>query len=317
MRRYGALRSALDCSLLQAFVRVADMGNTSAAARALSLAQSAVSTQMSMLSRVAGAPLLERSHGRWELTHSGAVFYRRAREILNLVDLLERELADAADRISGHLVVASTRTISDTILAPIVAGFAAAHPDIRLDIVPGDRRDAEMRLAGGEVDAALVALPIAGKGVNADVFERDDLVLVVPASHHLANRDAIAFDECASEAFVVFARGSGVRALLEERLGERFDALDVRLELSSNDALLRCVEAGIGATFLPQRVAAKWVASAPIALVRIADVDLVRELALAFPETGTHSLALATFRDWLMDTFRTSTSESRAIANSQ
>jgi DNA-binding transcriptional LysR family regulator len=293
------------------------MGNTSAAARSLSLAQSAVSTQMSLLSRVAGAPLLERCRGRWELTHSGAVFYRRAREILNLIDLLERELADAADRISGHLVVASTRTISDTILASIVAGFADAHADIRLNIVPGDRHDAEMRLAAGEVDAALVALPISGKDVNADVFERDDLVLVVPANHHLASREAIAFDECASEAFVVFGRGSGVRALLEERLAERFDGLDVRLELESNDALLRCVEAGIGATFLPQRVAAKWVCSAPIALVRITDVDLSRELALAVPQGRAHSLALATFRAWLMNAFGTSTSEPRAIDNSQ
>jgi len=303
MKRYGALRQHLDCALLWAFVRVADTGNISAAARSLSLAQSALSTQMSTLSRVSGVPLLERAHGRWELTHAGAAFYRRAKEILNLVDLLERELADAADRVSGHLHVASTRTISDTILASIVAGFRAAQPDVRLDVLTGDRHDAEMYLVGGEVDAALVALPITAKGIATEVFERDELVLVVPDRHRLAESDTIAFEECASEAFIMFAPGSGVRALLDERLGERFDALDVRLELSSNDALVRCVEAEIGVTFLPERVAAKWAETAAIRAVRVADVDLGRDLALAFPENRANSVALESFRAWLLSTF--------------
>lgn len=101
----------------------------------------------------------------------------------------------------------------------------------------------------------------------------------------------------------MFARGSGVRALLEEQLGEHFDALDIRVELSSNDALLRCVEAGIGATFLPYRVAAKWVDTAPIGIVHMSDVDLARDLAVAFPESRTHSIALEAFRAWLLSAF--------------
>jgi DNA-binding transcriptional LysR family regulator len=75
-----------------------------------------------------------------------------------------------------------------------------------------------------------------------------------------------------------------VRAILEERLGERYDALDVRLELAS-DALMRCVEEGMGITFLPERVAEKWVRSEPIATVGIADLDLTRELAFVVAES--------------------------------
>ncbi len=115
------MRNILDCSLLEIFVRVADLGNISAAARSLFIAQSAVSTQMTLLSRMAGTPLLERVHGRWQKTAAGAIFYAKARELLTIVDGLERALSGASGRVAGHLVISSTRTISDTILAPIVS----------------------------------------------------------------------------------------------------------------------------------------------------------------------------------------------------
>jgi DNA-binding transcriptional LysR family regulator len=89
-----------------------------------------------------------------------------------------------------------------------------------------------------------------------------------------------------------------VRAILEEPLGARYDALDVRLELAS-DALMRCVEEGMGITFLPERVAEKWVRSEPIATVGIADLDLTRELAFVVAESRARSNALVTFDAWL------------------
>lgn len=301
MKRVSALPSVIDCAVLSTFVRVVDTGNISAAARSLFLAQSAVSTQMSVLARAAGAPLLERVHGRWQVTASGAIFYRRAMEILHLTEQLQRELADVSE--FGHLTIASTRTITDTILAEIVAGFNGAHPETRLDIVSGDREDAQRRLAGDEVDAALVALPITGKGFRIDVFAEDRLVLVVPKAHPLATVGTSDFANFANEPFVIFDRGSGVRALLEERLGERFAMLDVRLELSSNDALIRCVEAGLGITLLPERVAAKWATVAPISLVAVGDVDLGRELALIIPDSRAKLEALTTFETWLKRRF--------------
>ncbi|GAC1313126.1 MAG: selenium metabolism-associated LysR family transcriptional regulator [Vulcanimicrobiaceae bacterium] len=301
MKRASALPAVIDCAILSSFVRVVETGNISAAARSLFLAQSAVSTQMAVLSRAAGAPLLERVHGRWQVTASGTIFYRRATEILRLIEQMQRELADVSE--FGHLTLASTRTITDTILAEIVADFKIAHPEIRLDVLSGNREDAQRRLVGDEVDAALVALPIGGKGYRIDVFAEDRLVLVVPNAHPLAASDSTDFESFASEPFVTFERGSGVRALLEERLGERFATLDVRLELSSNDALVRCVEVGLGLTLLPERVALKWSTVSPIALVAVADVDLRRELALVIPENRAKIEALVTFESWLRRRF--------------
>jgi DNA-binding transcriptional LysR family regulator len=301
MKRRDALSSVLDCKILAAFVRVVDTGNISAAARSLFLAQSAVSTQMSVLSRAAGVPLLERTHGRWQVTASGAVFYRRAVEILRTVELLQRELTDVSE--FGHVTIGSTRTITDTILPSIVAEFSADHPEIRLEIVSGDREDIQQRLANDDIDAALAALPVQIKNVRLQVFDRDRLVLLLPRAHCLAARPSLTFEEIAAEPFVVFDRGSGVRALLEERLGDRFAALDVRFELTSNDALVRFVAAGLGLTFLPERAAETWARVLPIVPKVVTDVDLERELAFVVPDNRVKSDALAAFERWMNKRF--------------
>lgn len=290
--------------LLQTFVRVAEMGNISAAARSLFLAQSAVSAQISILSRAAGVTLLERTHGRWTLTAPGLVFYNRARELLLITDQLEHDLADTAGTVAGHLVLASTRTISDTILPRIISQFTRAHPSIRLVIIAGNRHDAEMRLAADEVDAALVALPIGSKGLRVEPFGQDTLVAVLPESHRLAAASSVAWADLAGEPCVIFERGSGVRSLLEERLGESFLALNITFELASNDGLLLSVEEKLGITFLPERVVARWQRSSSIVGVRVSDVDLTRVLAFVVRNGKQASSALIAFEQWIRDDFQ-------------
>lgn len=297
--RLASFASGLSFTLLRTFVRVVETGNISAAARSLYSAQSAVSAQIAALNRLVGSPLLERVNNRWEPTTSGAIFYKRASELLLLLDQTQRDLVDVTARASGHLVLASTRTITDAILADMLHAFAGTHPDIRIEVRAGNREDAERWIAGDEVDLALVALPLGIKGLEIHPFATDELVAVVPHDHVYAGREAITLDEVEAVPCVTFEKGSGVRALLEERFGGRFADLDIRMELNSNDALLSCVERGIGMTFLPRRTAERWTRCGAIAMVPISGVDLRRELALVIRKERSRSSAACAFIAWL------------------
>lgn len=81
--------------------------------------------------------------------------------------------------------------------------------------------------------------------------------LPVPADHRLAHAGSVPFEQIAAEPFVLFEEGSGVRALVEERVVGH-PALDVRLVLPSNDGLVACVESRIGLAFIPLRCALGW-----------------------------------------------------------
>lgn len=297
--RLTGAAASLNCSLLKTYVRVVDTGNISAAARSLYVAQSAISAQVATLNRLAGTLLLERVSGRWRTTAAGAVFYKRACEMLALLEQTERDLADAEQRIAGHLVLGSTRSITDTLLAEVLHGFAGSHPDIRVLVKAGNRDDAERWLANDEVDVALAALPLGIRGLEVHPFARDELVAVVAAGGPLAQYPEITIAALETVPFVCFERGSGVRALLEERLGERFGRLDIRIELNSNDALVSCVERDIGFAFLPERTARRWARCGVLAVVRVSDVDLTREFGLVVRQERMRSLAASTFIDWL------------------
>ncbi len=294
-----SMKSILTCALLKTYVRVVETGNISAAARSLFLAQPAVSAQISALTRAAGITLLERVRGRWEPTAAGKLFYERANTLLALIDRLDDELRDQAKGLRGHVTVASTRTVTDTILARIVAHFTARYPDIRIELLPGNRREVERAVASDEADVALVALPFGGKGLDAVTFANDRLALVVGKQHPLAGRTDVAFAEIADEAFVLFEDGSGTRSLLEERLGRRFADLNVRLALNSNDALVAAVEAGLGITFLPHASARRWARLGEVRSLDLTDVDLKRSLAAVTRAGITHSHAAAIFLEFV------------------
>lgn len=301
MGKRPSLSSLVNFSLLQTYVRIVDTGNISAAARSLYLTQSAVSMQLAALTRKTGLPLLERTHGRWEPTAAGTTLYKRAKELLVLVDQLERELADASKGVAGHIVLGSTRTITDTLLGPLVAEFTTLFPDIRLTVLAGNRREAELRIAAGEVDVALVALPFGDANVETCPFDEDELIVLVPADHRLAHAGSVPFDQIASEPFVLFEEGSGVRALVEEALTGRYPALDVRLSLPSNDGLVACVESGIGLAFIPLRSAMRWSRVAAVSALRITDVDLKRSLAVALHRGRAPNASVAAFERWIRE----------------
>ncbi len=295
----SSLASSINCALLQTFVRVVETGNISAAARSLFLAQSAVSAQLATLTRAVGVTLLERVHGRWEPTAAGRAVYDRALELLRLVDTLEREVQDRIDDVAGHVVIGSTRTITDTVLPRIVASFREQFPKIRLEVLTGNRRDAEMWLASDRIDAALVALPFGKKGLAIHRFGIDRLLAILPATHEYAEREDITFAELAGEPFVLFEDGSGTRSLIEERLGIRFPELDIALSLNSNDAIVGAVEAGLGVSFMPEVSARRWERIGSIRALPVSDLELTRELAIVVREGVAHSNATEKFIDHL------------------
>lgn len=287
--------SVLSHALLTTYVRVVDTGNISAAARSLFLAQSAVSAQISSITRAIGIPLLERVRGRWEVTTAGKLFYERAQTLLALIDSLEGDITDLAEGMTGHITIASTRTVTDTLLASIVGSFRAQFPEIRVDVLSGNRDAAQRALASDEAEVALVALPFGGKGLTATPFALDHLLLVVPRSHRLASQSSVAFSEILDEQFVLFEEGAGTRGLLEERLGRSFSDLDLQLSLNSNDALIAAVEEGLGLTFLPERSARVWERLGSVHALAISDLKLERELAVVTRSNVTHSKSAAAF----------------------
>ena len=147
----------LDLLQLRAFVRIADLGSISAAARALRMPKSSVSRSLMRLEEAVGAALVERSTRSLKLTDAGRLLHRHARRILDDVGEAENALGGLVGKPSGTLRVSVGFTFAAGPLAPMLPTFLARYPDVRV-VLTVDNRNVDM--AAEDIDVAIRIGPL-------------------------------------------------------------------------------------------------------------------------------------------------------------
>ena len=146
----------LDTALLRTFVAVADHASMSAAGKALHLTQGAVSQQIARLEGL-GGPLFLREHRRVRLTETGERLLPKARRLLALNDEIWRDMTPGL--LNAPVRLGAPPDLTATWLAPILKGFAQAHPLVEVALTCMASPDLMDAVAGGELDLALVEEP--------------------------------------------------------------------------------------------------------------------------------------------------------------
>jgi DNA-binding transcriptional LysR family regulator len=172
---------------LQALTAISDHGTFSAAAEHLNTVQSNISAHVARLERELGAPLIDRADGR--LTEEGTVVVARARRILSELDALVADVAACKDEVTGTVRVGMIGTTARWLVPRLMDVARKRHPKLRLVIVEGNTTGLEPQLANGQLDLAVLHLPVSGRDlVTRQLFE-EDLMLVVPEGHASADPD--------------------------------------------------------------------------------------------------------------------------------
>ena len=122
----------LEFSDLRTFVRIADLGSISGAARALGMPKSSVSRSLVRLEEVAGAALVERSTRHLRLSDAGNMLLRHARRILDDVGEAENALSGMTGVPRGTLRVTAPFTFTVGLLAPMLSAFLTRYSAVRV-----------------------------------------------------------------------------------------------------------------------------------------------------------------------------------------
>jgi DNA-binding transcriptional LysR family regulator len=163
----------LDLEDIRLFVTVAELKSFTAAGEKEQYPKSSISRRLRKLEDQLGARLLERTTRSISLTESGELFYERALQILNEVELTEQLLAGDRLQPQGLLrVCAPDEFIRRSLQEPLVA-FAAEQPQLRLEIMTGtvgqhllgDRLDVMIHIDAPE-DSSFIARPITTATTN-------------------------------------------------------------------------------------------------------------------------------------------------------
>lgn len=172
---------------LQALTAVSDHGTFSAAAEHLNTVQSNISAHVARLERELGVPLFDRADGR--LTQEGTVVVARARRILSELDALVSDVAACKDEVSGTVRVGMIGTTARWLVPRLMDMAAALHPKLRLVVVEGNTTGLEPQLASGQLDLAILHLPVPGRDLVSRLLFEEDLMLVLPQGHPMIDLD--------------------------------------------------------------------------------------------------------------------------------
>ncbi len=198
----------IDLRHLRYFVAVAEELNLTRAAARLRVAQPALSRQMHDLEDELQTPLLERGHAGVQLTRAGRAYYKRARAILAQAAEAANEAWAAAGVISGRLAIGFPTGIHLNYMAPVIAAFRQANPQVEFDYFHGLADQQLKALRDGRIDLGFVMLPIAMDGLEQLLVWRVPFKVVLPTKHPLAKRREFELADLRGEDFVFCPRDS-------------------------------------------------------------------------------------------------------------
>jgi DNA-binding transcriptional LysR family regulator len=192
--------SELTLAGLGVVLEVARTGSFSAAAERLGYTQSAVSRQVAVTEKAAGAPLFERHARGVRLTAAGEVLVRHAGKVLDGVAAASQELAGLRDRLAGRLAVGGFPTATAALLPRAVARLLTDHPGLRVQLMEASTPAQLRALRRGRLEVA----DLDGLHVRELRTSRGAGVAVAQ-SHPFAVRDWVDPQELAGQAWVVGA----------------------------------------------------------------------------------------------------------------
>ena len=191
----------LDLQQLSNFVAVARTRNFSRAAEELNVGQSSLSRSIQKLEAVIGQPLFERKPREVVLTDLGELLLGRAEQILSLVEDTFSEITESGK--TGRVRLAVIPTIAPFFLPEILRDFRQAHPNISVLVQEDTTQNIIKMCSHGEVDLAILALPLEAKYLDAEPLFEEELVLVVPNGHPLEKKKSIALTDVTEYPFVM------------------------------------------------------------------------------------------------------------------
>ncbi|MFZ4763432.1 MAG: LysR family transcriptional regulator [Roseimicrobium sp.] len=287
------------------FCDLVETGSFSQAAARNDITQSAVSQQIRVLEGKFESSFFERGGKKFAVTPEGQIFDQAAREILAIYQSIGSRLHELHDVVSGPLRVSTVYSIGFYDLPAHLDLFRRQNPEV--EVVVEYRRSAAVYedVTEGRADLGLVPYPLRGKGIIADIFDEDEMVVICQPNHRLAKAKRIRLDELHGEKFVAFQPDTPTRRAVDRALREHGVNFAQQHELDTIETVKRAVQVTDVVSIVPRRSVQPELENGRLCAAAIADVDLRRPLGILRRQARVTTPAMREFMRVLLDAART------------
>ena len=238
----------MDLKQLQYFLTIVEEGSITAAAARLHVTQPPLSQQLKKLEKEFNVVLFERDSRNLQLTAVGQMFADRARQLLALSNVIQKEIVDFSSGYKGNLYISITPTAVPLVLSPKIAEFHQNYPMINFEFFEGNSAYIHDLVQKGIIDIGIIRSPFHLQGIKYLKKEPEPMVAVMSPEYNWSDCVSCSVDELDGKQLIIYRR-------YESILNEVFNLHNVlpriicKAERSSS--ALRVAESGLGIALLP------------------------------------------------------------------
>jgi DNA-binding transcriptional LysR family regulator len=238
----------MDLSDLHIFRAVVQAGGITRAAEKLNRVQSNVTTRVRQLESELGVELFIREGKKLHLSAEGKLLLDYADRLLDLAQEARDAVRDATPR--GLLRLGAMESTASVRLPVPMNDYLHRYPEVRLELRTGDPRALATAVREGELDAALVAEPIADAPFEKIPLYDEELVIIAGANQAPISSP----NDLNGRTVLAFEAGCPYRHRMDDWFASTGEMPDRIIEISSYNAMLGCAVAGMGISMVPRIV---------------------------------------------------------------
>ena len=284
---------------LRYFQVVARREHISNAAQELYIAQPSLSRTIHRLEKEIGVPLFDRQGKSIRLNPFGQAFLEYVEQLFRLLEEGQQKVREMAGLEQGGISLVAASLIW---LPALIQDFLAAYPSVQFQLSQRSLSDMVHQLETGGCDFCFSTTPVSKPSIQWRPLILEEILLVVPKGHRLAERGSVPLHEVAQEAVVMENVGNGLRDLIDDFCLQAGFTPRVVCEVNEPAALLQFVKAGLGVSFAPDLVEKQIHERGTVAL-HLTHPICQRTFGIAWHEEHYLSLAASTFRQFVIEYF--------------
>lgn len=240
---------------LKSFIAVVDKKSFTKAAKSINLSQPSVSLHILTLEKYFNTRLIERSNKQRTIiiTQTGNILYKKAKQIISLIDETREELISYDTTPCGTLKIGASMTIGEFLLPAILGDFTKEFPNIKLEVTIENTKHIYDKFVNYDIDIALIEGTVPVHNYICNNFYEDTMVVVAPNSFYIDSNISIT-SQLSNQTWIHREEGSGTGENLNIFLSTESITPKNLIILGSNYAIKEAVRNGLGITFISSLV---------------------------------------------------------------
>jgi DNA-binding transcriptional LysR family regulator len=267
----------MNLNQLKIFYQAAKRKNLSVAAEDLFITQPAVTKGIQRLQEFYDMKFVDHIGKKLILTDAGEVLFEIAEKIFELESKAEESIRDFQQRKRGRIRILSSESFGDYYLPRIIIPFSKTYPLVRItmSILPTEQVVDNTAMLNSYL--GFVSYPVEHKKLVVREVLEDQLVIITPPNHPLVSHPSLTHRDLEEQMLIMHEAGSAPRRAIENYIRKNNLSINVHLELSSNRAIKRAVEDGIGIALISRRVANEEIRDKRLCAIPLSDPSMTRK----------------------------------------